>query len=217
MPAPDRRIGPTPAHHMTPFVMNGIPTKRRLAVAAALVALLAAACSGTGSSTRPGAPGAGGPATAASAVGYSRCMRSHGVPRFPDPDAGGALPKADPRQLGVSSSQLHAARHACLHLLPITGQVIDAGSIEQCFMADDCPPALVQQMLTEERRFALCMRSHGIPNWPDPITDSQGRPVFAISVSKDGFNPYSRPIWAKGNECSHLMPGLTGAPFQISP
>jgi len=144
-------------------------------------------------------------------------MRSHGVPNFPDPDSSGTLPKADPRQLGVSSSRLHATRQACQHLFPTLAGAIDAGSIQQCFMADDCPQALVQQVLTEERRFAQCMRSRGVPNWPDPITDSQGRPVFAISLSKDGFNPYSPPIWAKGNECSHLMPGLTGAPFQISP
>ena len=74
------------------------------------------------------------------------------------------------------------------------------------------PQALVQHVLTEERSFAGCMRSHGVPSWPDPIIDSQGRPAFAISISKDGFNPYSKPIWAKGNECSHLMPDLPGAP-----
>jgi len=84
-------------------------------------------------------------------------------------------------------------------------------------MADDCPQALVQQVLTEERTFAQCMRSRGVPNWPDPTIDSHGRPVFAISISKDGFNPYSPPIWAKANACSHLMPGLPGAPFQVSP
>ncbi len=188
-------------------------------VAAAVLALAAAACGG--SSSRPstgsdGAPSAEG-SSSTSAVAYSRCMRSHGVPSFPDPDTSGTLPKADPRRLGVSSSQLHATRQACQHLLPVSDQEIDAGSIQQCFMADDCPQALVQQVLNEERRFALCMRSHGIPNWPDPITDPQGRPVFAISISKDGFNPYSPAIWARGNRCSHLMPGLIGAPFQISP
>ena len=47
--------------------------------------------------------------------------------------------------------------------------------------------------------------------------DSRGRPVFAVSIAKDGFNPYSAPIWAKTNKCSHLMPDLPGAPFQVSP
>jgi hypothetical protein len=53
--------------------------------------------------------------------------------------------------------------------------------------------------------------------WPDPSMDSQGRPVFVISISKDGFDPYSQQIWAKGNECSHLMPGLPGLPAAVSP
>ena len=61
------------------------------------------------------------------------------------------------------------------------------------------------------------MRSHGVPNWPDPSIDSQGRPVFAISISKHGFDPYSPQVWAKGNECSHLMPGLPGLPAAVSP
>jgi hypothetical protein len=144
-------------------------------------------------------------------------MRSHGVPNYPDPDSSGQLPKPDAHHLGVSSTQLDATQQACQHLLPNTGRAINAGSVQQCMMAEDCPQALVQHALTEERSFAQCMRSHGVPNWPDPVTDSHGRPVFAISISKDGFNPYSKPIWAKGNHCSHLMPDLPGAPFQVSP
>ena len=144
-------------------------------------------------------------------------MRSHGVPNYPDPDSGGHLPKPDAHQFGVSSSQLRATQQACQHLLPPTRGAIDAASIQQCMQADLCPQSLVQQVLDEERRFAVCMRSHGVPNWPDPTIDSQGRPVFAISISNDGFNPYSTQIWAKGNQCSHLMPGLPGLPAAVSP
>jgi hypothetical protein len=187
-------------------------------LATAVLALLAAACGSSGSSTGShGAPNAGGSTTSASLVRYSACMRSHGVPNYPDPDSSGQLPKPDAHHLGVSSSQLQATQQACQHLLPSNGRAINAGSITQCMMADDCPQSLVQHLLNEERSFARCMRSHGVPNWPDPTIDSQGRPVFAIRISKDGFNPYSPPIWAKGNHCSHLMPDLPGAPFQVSP
>jgi hypothetical protein len=93
---------------------------------------------------------------------------------------------------------------------------ISVGSVEQCMKTDDCPHALVRQVLNQERRFAQCMRSRGVPNWPDPTIDPRGRPMFAVSISKDGFNPYSAPIWAKTNKCSHLMPDLPGAPFQVS-
>jgi len=94
---------------------------------------------------------------------------------------------------------------------------ISVGSVEQCMKTDDCPHALVRQVLNQERSFAHCMRSRGVPNWPDPTIDSRGRPVFAVSIGKDGFNPYSAPIWAKSNECSNLIPDLPGAPFQVSP
>jgi len=198
----------------------GSSTARTAAAVTAFasLALLAAACGGSRAfSGSDGSANTGGSTTSASYVAYSACMRSHGVPNYPDPDSSGQLPKPDAHHLGVSSSQLQAAQQACQHLLPNTGEAINAGSVQQCMLADDCPQPLVQQVLNEERRFARCMRSHGVPNWPDPITDSQGRPVFAISISKDGFNPYSPPIWAKGNECSHLMPALPGAPFQVSP
>ncbi|HEY7814981.1 MAG TPA: hypothetical protein VIC62_17170, partial [Nakamurella sp.] len=140
-----------------------------------------------------------------------------GVPSFPDPDTGGSLPKADARQLGVSASRLLAAEQACRSVLPNNVGAIDARSVEQCMMAGDCPRGFVRPVLDEERRFAHCMRSHGVPNWPDPTIDSQGRPVFAISISELGFDPYSRQVWARGNGCSHLMPGLPGLPAAVSP
>jgi len=187
-------------------------------IAAAVSLLLAAACGGNRSGIGSSGPAyVSGSTTSASNVAYSACMRSHGVPNYPDPDSSGQLPKPDAHHLGVNSTQLQATQQACQHLLPNTGRAINVGSVQQCMEADDCPRALVQQVLTQERRFAQCMRSRGVPNWPDPVTDSQGRPVFAISISKEGFNPYSKPIWAKGNQCSHLMPDLPGAPFQVSP
>jgi hypothetical protein len=200
-----------------------IPSHRHRRTAAALIAAVvlavsAAACNGSSSSGGSGgAPGAEGSSNPASAVGYSHCMRSHGVPNFPDPDSSGQLPKGDAQRFGVSSSQLQSGRQACQNLLPKNSQAINANSIQQCMLAGDCPRALVQQVLTEERNFAGCMRSHGVPHWPDPTIDSQGRPVFVVSISKDGFDPYSAQIWAKGNECSRLMPGLPGLPAAVSP
>jgi hypothetical protein len=191
----------------------GRPSLPSVAVIVTTILVLAG-CSGSGSG---GALNAAGSANSSSAVGYSACMRSRGVPNFPDPDSSGELPKADAGHLGVSSSQLQAAQRDCQHLLPGNGGAINADSIQQCMLTDDCPQSLVQQVRSEELRFARCMRSHGVPNWPDPIIDSQGRPVFAISISKDGFDPYSPQIWAKGNECSHLMPGVPGLPAAVSP
>jgi hypothetical protein len=197
---------------------RGLTMRVAAAAAAAVLSLLAAGCGRSGSATGSGgSTNAGESTTAASFVAYSACMRSHGVPNYPDPDSSGQLPKPDPHHLGVSNAQLRSTQQACQHVLPSTGRAISGGSITQCMMAEDCPRSLVLHLQNEERSFAGCMRSDGVPNWPDPTVDSHGRPVFAISISKDGFNPYSPPIWAKGNHCSHLMPDLPGAPFQVSP
>src|SRR5215471_10157508 len=96
-------------------------------IAAAVLALLAAACGGSPSSTGPGggSANAGGPANSGTGVSYATCMRSHGVPKYPDPGRGNelanGLPKVSLEQLQVSSSQYQAAQGACAHLLPNGG------------------------------------------------------------------------------------------------
>ncbi len=167
---------------------------------------LLAACSGSPSSTDPGgSPSAVGSADSPSVVAYSHCMRSHGVPNFPDPASGGGIPKTSAQRLGVSDSRLRAAQNTCQHLLP------NATSFQQqarqCLTAGDCPQALVQQMLTADREFARCMRSHGVPNWPDPAIDSEGRPRFnLIPVGITHSQTHSQPISGKLGECQRLDP-----------
>jgi hypothetical protein len=49
----------------------------------------------------------------AQALQYSRCVRSHDVPNFPDPDSSGRIP--DPASLGIDqgSPKFQAANQAC--------------------------------------------------------------------------------------------------------
>jgi hypothetical protein len=148
-----------------------------------VLALLLAGCGhhtsssagSSGPSKAPGTPGSG------SAVAYSACIRAHGVPDYPDPDSSGELPKTDAEQLGVSASQYRAAQQACQHLLP------KGGSLRQregtCMENNDCPPALVQQMMTADQKLAECMRSHGVPNFPDPTNGGPGGPWFNITAA----------------------------------
>ena len=110
-------------------------------IAVAIIAggglVLLAACGGSPSSTGSGgSSSAGGPASAGGSansklVAYSQCMRSHGVPNYPDP-ANGALPKGTAQAFGVGNSQFQAAQGACEHLLPATGGSLSATSIQQC-------------------------------------------------------------------------------------
>ena len=198
---------------MKRLIILATPRIASAIIATAGLALLAAACSSPSSTDSSGSPDAGGSAPPASAVAFTSCMRSHGVPNFPDPSGSGALPKTSPQQLRVSSSQFQTAQRACQHLLPRT---VNNSALEQCEAAGICTRAETQLMLNGGLRFAACMRSHGVPKWPDPTSDSRGRVAFAISVSKDGFDPHSSRIEAKANECGHLMPG-GGVPLAVSP
>jgi hypothetical protein len=194
-----RRV-PPPAARTVAFV-----------IAMAALALLAAACSSpssTGADGTPnagGSPSAGGSTDSPSAVAYSHCVRSHGVPDYPDPGSDGGVPKGAAQQFGVSDSVFQAAQHDCQDLLPA------GGSFEQqareCISAGDCSPALVQQMLTADRNFAQCMRSHGVPNWPDPSIGREGEPMFnLIPAGITRSQTHSPPISAELAECERLDP-----------
>jgi hypothetical protein len=184
-------------------------------IAAAILALVllgAVACTGGGpSSVSPGgSPAAGGSAAAPSAVGYSHCMRSHGVPNYPDPPSGGQVPKADPQQLGISGAQLQAAQRSCRHQYPGNGGALGA-SLRQCEETGNCPQAMVHRVMNSMLSFSRCMRAHGVLNWPDPIVDSEGRPGFNL-VPIHGTNWNSPQIQNKIYECEHVMPAGGGVP-----
>ena len=128
--------------------------------AAAVVALGVTVASCSGGSTDPTVGSAGGSASAgagsslAEAVAYSQCIRSHGVPNFPDPvqtPSGGygyRTPGIDP-----NSAAFQGAIQAC-KALPSpwnsTGQQLS--------------PAQQQAWLN----WAQCIRAHGVPDFPDP-------------------------------------------------
>src|SRR5215831_3226538 len=82
-------------------------TRVSLAAAAAAVSLLAAGCGG-GSPTK-----AARSSTPSAALAFARCMRSHGLPNWPDPTSSGAFDKSKLRALGYSQGQLQAAATHC--------------------------------------------------------------------------------------------------------
>jgi hypothetical protein len=48
---------------------------------------------------------------------FARCMRSHGVPNFPDPQPGGALDLAQ-KVAAPNSPQFKATEHTCRNFVP---------------------------------------------------------------------------------------------------
>ena len=178
------------------------PWPRRARAAAvitvmAAAALLAAACSSSPSSTGSGgSPNAGGSASSPSALAFSRCMRSHGVPNFPDPPPSfnGKFPGSSPQQLGISESRLRAVTGACQNLLP----------------AVQGPAPLTAQDQQDYLRAATCMRSHGITNFPDPVF-SGGTVHFPIPSSIDAS---STSFTQARQTCERLIPA--GLPYSGS-
>jgi hypothetical protein len=185
--------------------MKPIPAPLAAVIAAALL-LLAAACSSSpshtascGSSAQGGASPSTGTSAASPLLAFSQCMRARGVPDFPDPQPGASNAKyPGAQQLGVSSSVYQAAVGACQHLLP--------AGVDDLF-----PAAEVQQLLVGMRQFSQCMRAHGVPTWPDPSVDAEGRPYF--DLSDHGFSrseAHSPQLGAKEAECQHLLPSALG-------
>lgn len=190
---------------------SGVRHPGRLAVALAGVLLLASACTGP---TSPGVAGASSPparsstgassspsaTVSAGAVAYSVCMRHHGLPNFPDPDSNGRLPKTSAQQLGVSTSAFQAAERACQDLYPTS-------SLEQCSETGVCSPADRQELLNRMREFAQCMRDHGVPDFPDPRTGSDGTAYFDL-MHLHSLNPRSQAFEHKSQACFPKMGGI---------
>jgi hypothetical protein len=181
-------------------------------LATAALVLFAAACGSASATGSDGSPDAARSTSSPSAVAYSACMRSHGVLKFPDPDAagGGAIPKADPQQLGVSAARLQAAQQACKQLIPGTGTTQEQQMETQCAMADDCSQAVVQKWMSGLQTLARCLRTHGVPNWPDPLIDSRGLPHYPYEEA--GIDHRSSAIQAKVQTCVDLT-GFEGLPL----
>jgi hypothetical protein len=59
------------------------------------------------------------------------------------------------------------------------------------------------------------MRSHGVPNFPDPAVDSEGRPIFPLSTHGISLNySHSQQFSTAIGKCQNLAPRqLGGIPF----
>lgn len=180
--------------------------------ATAAVTLAAAGCGGSagshvaqlGTTTTPASAtdSSGSGSDKPRALEFSQCMRSHGVSKFPDITSlallRGGSPKiaANMEQLAVSSSQFQAAQVACRNLLPNGGRT---------------SPTASQQDLNAMRRFARCMRFHGVPTWPDPTDGPAGWGFNLLNVS--GFDPNSPQIDNKMTTCQRNLPTGIGIPL----
>ncbi len=166
--------------------------------AMALTGLLATACGGgsspAASSTGGSASAAGGATREQAALAYARCMRSHGVPDFPDPDSNGNFHVGN----NSVSSQETAANQVCNHLLNV-GTQLNA--------------AQTQHTLSQLVKYAQCMRAHGVPNFPDPQITNGGIGVpggFTFDTSGLGLHQKSPQYQAAARACQSLATHAKG-------
>jgi hypothetical protein len=167
-----------------------------LAVAAA-VAVLATACGGgSAPSSSVSAP------TYAQELALAQCMRSHGVPDFPDPNASGgytltsngSIEGAGGSSIDIDSSQAQAAYGDCRHLLP------GAPSISQLEQQVQQEQQRQARALPELLKWEQCVRSHGVPDF-NPGLDGQ-----SPAPGNSGINPDSPQFQAALTACQHLLP-----------
>jgi len=148
------------------------------------VATLTAAAS-TGASSAPA-----GAAATPDAAKYAQCMRAHGVPDFPDPVNGGFQIAATPgSDLDPSSPQFVAADAACKALSP---------------EAQAANGAVDPQAQAEALKYSACMRSHGVPSFPDPVFI--GGSIRLTVRAGTGADPNSPQFIAAQQACASLQP-----------
>jgi len=160
-----------------------------LAVAVAVVAGAVTACSGSSSPLAASSHATGRAHSAGGPLAFSACMRSHGVPSFPDPTSNGGISIQVQPGNGIdpNSPAFQSAQHACQSLLP-AGKT-SGGSVS---------PAVRAQIL----RYAACIRTHGVPNYPDPTFN--GNAVNFGNLS--GINPNSPAYQSALRACASLNP-----------
>jgi hypothetical protein len=125
-----------------------------------VLALAGSACGLPGSPAAKASPSAN---PYQQALAFSQCMRAHGVPDFPDPQSsngGNAISiNGSGASLDPSSAQFQSAQNACKKYMPtnVTGGNGPSARDRQAMLA-----------------FASCMRTHGVPDFPDPNFSSGG-------------------------------------------
>ena len=127
---------------------------------------------------------------------FATCMRSHGVPQFPDPINNGTSLRlrVGPGGVDPQSPQYQSALAACSALAPngVGGE-----------LAHTITPAEQLDYL----KAAACVRAHGVADFPDPtITD--GHVKF---VPPPGLNTNSPHVQAAIAICRKLIPA--GLPY----
>ncbi len=161
-----------------------------------LTAILTTACGGSPSGSDPGANAT----KQNSGIALAECMRSHGVPNFPDPGNngnGGILIQGSHRAgsgnsmtvngVSVNAPAFQSAMQTCRKYLPNGGtpSAAETAKIKAAALA-----------------MARCMRSHGVPNFPDPEFGTGPGGGFGIRLGGTGVD-FNSPAFQAAQKICH--------------
>jgi hypothetical protein len=167
--------------------------RKPLLVVGLAVGLAACGSSGNSSSNSTSTSGARHTQVGArAAFAFARCMRSHGVPGFPDPTTSAFKFALTPSSGNARSPSFHSAVSACRHLLPDGGPSNDT-------------PARRQARIAAGLAFARCLRTHGFPNFPDPTSTGQLTPEM---VTQAGINIHQPAVLDAADACVGVTHGF---------
>jgi hypothetical protein len=125
---------------------------------------------------------------------FAACMRSHGVPQFPDPTNNGTNVKILIGGSGIdpATPQFNAAQESCSGLLPAGGNT---------------GPTITPADRLDYLKAVACVRSHGVPDFPDP-TFVNGQVSFDIPAAISRTSPV---VEKAITTCRKLIPA--GLPY----
>jgi hypothetical protein len=163
-----------------------------IAAAAIAAATAIAACGSSSSSQLSASVPSGHPSQAQmqeDAVRFADCVRSHGVPNFPDP---ATSPREFKSAFSDQSPAFRSAASACQHLLPGGGPPSQSPAHS---------PAQIAGMLA----FVSCLRSHGLQSFPDPTSSGE---LTHEMVANAGINLHQPAVLQIGDACVSASHGV---------
>ena len=172
----------------------------RVVAAAATCSLVLLAC---GSSAKKPSSGSG---SYNADVKIAQCMRSHGVSDFPDPTAAAAGQGAG----GFSIQRSVGSSTVTINGVAMSGPAYTTAAKTCQLAAASEPPPLTGAQKEALIAKAHCIRTHGVPNFPDPFFGPGGHGVGLRLPA--GFNPQAPAFLDASKVCSNVGANLPGVP-----
>jgi hypothetical protein len=140
---------------------------------------------------------------------FAGCMRSHGVPNFPDPGAGSG-----------GGLQVQATRNGSGQTMTVNGVSVNAPAFQsamktcQKYMPKPKPiSGGITQLKANALKYGECMRSNGVPNFPDPKVQSGPNGGVGVQITVgSGIDPQAPAFKAAQQKCRSIMGLPSGGP-----